>query len=133
VFTSDFFSWILRGEVVSSKFLLRFLIDLTRISSLVRRSLHVIHNHLEFAFAVIRRRIKGSFILQTQQLLVLWQLYLVLSVQEHGLKENGFDREGQFSLLIEKVDLLVDGHRNLLIDVSSDPRMLQCTLCIVSD
>jgi len=28
VFTSDFFSWILRGEVVSSKFLLRFLIEL---------------------------------------------------------------------------------------------------------
>ena len=99
----------------------------------MRRSLHIIHNHLEFAFAVIRRRIKGSFILQTQQLLVLWQLYLVLSVQEHRLKENGFDREGKFSLLIEKVDLLVDGHRNLLIDVSSDPRMLQCTLCIVSD
>jgi len=106
---------------------------LTRISSLMRRSLHVIHNHLEFAFAVIRRRIEGSFILQTQQLLVLWQLYLVLSVQEHRLKENGFNREGKFSLLIEKVDLLVDGHRNLLIDVSGDPRMLQCTLCIVSD
>ena len=53
---------------------------LTRISPLMRRSLHIIHNHLEFAFAVIRRRIKGSFILQTQQLLVLCQLYLVLSV-----------------------------------------------------
>jgi hypothetical protein len=54
-------------------------------------------------------------------------------MQEYGFKENGFYGEGKFSLLVEKVDFLVDGHRNLLIDVSGDPWMLQCTLCIVSD
>ena len=59
----------------------------------MRRNLNSIHNHVKLSLAVIRCRIEGSFIFKTQQVLVFWQLYLVISEQEYGLKENGFDRE----------------------------------------
>lgn len=54
-------------------------------------------------------------------------------MDKHRFEENCLDGKRKFPLFIKKIDFLIDGHRNLLVDVSGDPRVLECAFGIVSD
>jgi hypothetical protein len=86
-------------------------------------------------FAIIRGRIVGRLILLNQKLFVIGQLaghVRLLLARYDRIKKDELHYQIHPSLFVEQGERLVLGHWNLLVGVSSDPRVLQSSICVVS-